>query len=277
MRSPQLKLRPIYPPGTIKPDSRRRLLRPYNSSARWLQIVLDPFLVISLLYFHTWLRGIPFSTDYRLWAVLTVLLMAVVYHVNDIYRFSTSLHDRFTTLAKAWTIVLALLIGIAFATKTSSNYSREVLLTWAVTCFIAQTLAYIIVRRMLTTTKEAAIPTIIVGTGKLARYLAKYINGNPWVPDQVLGLVAENDSVDLNDMDMMIAGKLDDLVNIADTMGVKRIYIALPMQDSAHVSDIYLKLVDSNIDIIWAPDIFGVDLLNHSVRELGGVPILSLS
>ena len=43
------------------------------------------------------------------------------------------------------------------------------------------------------------------------------------------------------------------------------------------IKPLYLKLVDENIDIIWAPDIFGVNLLNHSIREIAGIPLICLS
>jgi putative colanic acid biosynthesis UDP-glucose lipid carrier transferase len=49
------------------------------------------------------------------------------------------------------------------------------------------------------------------------------------------------------------------------------------MQQATLVKPLYLGLIDSNIDVIWAPDIFGVNLLNHSIREVAGVPLISLS
>lgn len=36
-------------------------------------------------------------------------------------------------------------------------------------------------------------------------------------------------------------------------------------------------MAEKNVDVIWAPDIFGVSLLNYSIREVAGVPLISLS
>ena len=43
------------------------------------------------------------------------------------------------------------------------------------------------------------------------------------------------------------------------------------------IETLYKKLLDKNVDIIWAPDIFALKLLNHGVREVAGVPLLTLS
>lgn len=43
------------------------------------------------------------------------------------------------------------------------------------------------------------------------------------------------------------------------------------------IEGIYEQLSHKNIDIIWVPDIFSLNLLNHSVREIAGLPLLSLS
>lgn len=67
------------------------------------------------------------------------------------------------------------------------------------------------------------------------------------------------------------------LNKIIEACGIKRIYIALPMLLSQQVSKLNIELMDANVDIIWAPDISALNLVNHSVREVGGVPLISLN
>lgn len=256
----------------------RRLVQDHKSSARWLQIILDFALVIGVLYLHTVLRGISFDTEYRALAIMTVLLMAVIYHMQGVYQFSSSLFERTMLTARAWGIVLALIVIAGFVTKTSASFSREVILTWSVTGFAVQMLSYMAVRQLQSTSKEDAIPTLVVGSDKLARHLANHINNNPWVPDHVLGLVSENhEDHDRDNMETPILGDISKLEYIIAEHGIRRVYLALPMHQSEWVKSLYMRLADNNIDIIWAPDIFSVNLLNHSIRELGGVPLISLS
>src|SRR5690606_11648731 len=37
------------------------------------------------------------------------------------------------------------------------------------------------------------------------------------------------------------------------------------------------ELDDLPVDVVWVPDIFGMRLLNHSIREINGLPLISLS
>ncbi|WP_299982525.1 exopolysaccharide biosynthesis polyprenyl glycosylphosphotransferase [uncultured Pseudoteredinibacter sp.] len=70
---------------------------------------------------------------------------------------------------------------------------------------------------------------------------------------------------------------ISSLIKIVEACGIKRIYIALPMLLSQQVSKLNIELMDANVDIIWAPDISALNLVNHSVREVGGVPLISLN
>ena len=254
-------------------------MRDHQSSARWLQIILDFILVVGLLYLHTAAKGAEFDSAYRELAILTLPLMTMVYHNAGVYRHSRALLDHLLTLARAWLIVLALLVGAAFITKTSTDYSREVFLTWALTGYLAQLAAFFFVRYLQMQSREEAIPTLIIGADKLGQHLATQINANPWIPDQVVGFVTENgDSEQHRRTNLLpIFSDLSKLEEIIAKENIKRVYLALPMHRSETIRPLYMKLTAINVDVIWAPDIFSVNLLNHSIRELGGLPLISLS
>ncbi len=263
----------------LTPNRSRRLVRGHQSSARWLQIILDQILVVVLFYGHTLLKGAEFGTEYRATAVLAVLLMAVVYQANGLYNFTPSLAGRFLNLAKSWVIVLGSIVAIGFVTKTSTSISREVFLTWAFSAYVAQCLSYLFVKALQSRSKAEVIPTLIIGARDLGAHLTQSINENQWIPDLVVGVIEDSDLQRRQwpHQDVPILGTLDDLGEIIQSEGIRRVYIALPMQQSELVKPIYLNLADSNVDVIWAPDIFGVNLLNHSIREMGGVPLICLS
>lgn len=263
-----------YPTSDSLINNQRKLVQDHKSSARWLQMILDFGLVVGLLYAHAWMRGAEFDTQYRALAILTVLLMAVVYHVSGLYRLSSSIYRRFIQLARSWMTVIALLVAIAFITKTSTQFSREVILTWTVSGFVAQFLAFLVVRYLQTQNRTEAIRTLIVGNGQLAQHLATHINENPWIPDHVIGLIATEAETS---REIEVLGDLSEISSLVDQHDVHRVYLALPMQQAEWVKPLYIDLAQKQVDIIWAPDIFSVELLNHSVRELGGVPLISLS
>jgi putative colanic acid biosynthesis UDP-glucose lipid carrier transferase len=107
----------------------------------------------------------------------------------------------------------------------------------------------------------------------------KSVNQNRWLPDSVVGIVDDcPEARDRWDESLCsVLGETSDIEAIVSNNRIRRVYIALPLQRSETLSDLYHTLLKCNIDVIWAPDIFSLPLLNHSSREVAGVPLLALS
>ncbi len=120
---------------------------------------------------------------------------------------------------------------------------------------------------------------LIVGSGHLADHLTKSINSNVFLPEQVIGVVDDDvESLEGWQVDHVPAlGRIADVRQIAAANKVRRIYIALPLREASRVEEIYSKLDFTRLDVIWVPDIFSLNLLHPRVREVAGMPLLSLS
>ena len=162
-------------------NHQRKLVQEYKPPAHWLQMTLDWVLVCGLLDFHIFLKGLPFDGEYRVLAILTVLLMVLVYRIFGVYEPGPSAYRKIMLLGRSWLIVVTLLIAIAFITKTSEAFSREVILLWILTGFTAQSITLLVVHRLQGRNRSKNLRTIIVGSGVLAQHLAEEINRNPWV------------------------------------------------------------------------------------------------
>jgi len=257
----------------------RGLIKGYKSSALWLQILLDQAVVIGLLVLHTWIRIGEFPDVYRILVVATMLVMAIVYQVMGVYQFALSATDRISNLAKGWVVVVILLIFTGFITKTSNIFSREVILVWSLTGFIGQCISYLLVSMLQSRSKGETIPTLLVGARSMGNHLATHINENKWMPDRIVGVVDDDENLRENwhMEEVPVLGTLDDILNLVEEYGIRRVYLALPLQKSEMIEPLYLDLINKHVDIIWAPDIFGVNLLNHSIKEVAGIPLISMS
>lgn len=227
-----------------------------------------------MLYFHTWLRGASFDSEYRALAILTVLLMLIVYNAVGVYQLRHTRLERLSEHLKAWLIVVTLLVVIGFVTKTSNAFSREVILSWSVTGFVVQVVSFFFVSYLQKKQKADQIRTAIIGTGNLAQHVAYHLQRNPWIPDYFVGYVSQ-DTAEL-EQELML-GDITEITRLVNEHRIQRIYIALPMNEASGISELYDRLYRLQIDVIWVPDIYSLDLLNHSIRELGGVPVISLS
>ncbi|MFT4711603.1 MAG: putative colanic acid biosynthesis UDP-glucose lipid carrier transferase [Candidatus Azotimanducaceae bacterium] len=260
-------------------DDSRKLFREIRSARTWVQMILDHVLVQSLLFLHTFTRTEQFSDEYRTLAIIIFLLMLIIYNMTGIYRHENARNDYISSLLQAWGSLVLLLAIFGFVTKTSEGFSREVILTWSVTGFLGQCVIYFICRRSLANTRAERIATLIVGAGDLGHHIANHINRNQWVSDQVVGVIDDNAGIagSWQDINIPHLGTLEEINNVVTEHGIRRVYIAIPMAESALVKPLAIGLVESNIDVIWAPDIFGVSLLNHAIKEIAGVPLISLS
>jgi len=220
-----------------------------------------------------------FPGSYQLLAGVTSLIVALIYKANGVYLFRPSLFDRFLSLLRGWTTVFIILIVLGFVTKSSETYSREVTASWFIIALLGQMGAYLFVSLMQSKAKSTVIPSLLIGARPLGRHLASHINTNKWISDKFVGVIEDDDILKRQwDVDSVpVLGNIEDVHSIIKVHHIRRVYIALPMQQATLVKPLYLGLADTNIDVIWAPDIFGVNLINHSIREVAGVPLISLS
>jgi len=58
---------------------------------------------------------------------------------------------------------------------------------------------------------------------------------------------------------------------------VQKIYIALPVDEMGNIDALYVDLMDINVDVLWVPDTTSMLLLNHSVSEVAGIPVIHLN
>ncbi len=257
----------------------RKIVKERRTARVWVQMMMDHIVVQGLLFFHTLKRTEEFSDEYRVLAIVTFLLMILIYSWVGVYRRQNANNDYVTCLLQAWGLLVLVLGLFGFVTKTSETFSREVILTWAVSGFLAQLVIYYVTRKILFHAMSETIPTLMVGGGDLGKHIANHINGNQWIPDHIVGVVDDDPGVEASwkELEIPYMGCLEDVISVVSSHNIRRVYIAIPMTVSGKVKPLALELVDTNVDVIWAPDILGVSLLNHSVNEIAGVPLISLS
>ncbi|MGI9288681.1 MAG: undecaprenyl-phosphate glucose phosphotransferase [Pseudomonadales bacterium] len=273
------------------PIAGRKLYRLHDTLLNHTQLHLSIFfsVVIFLGLAYYWVEGLR-ETDYFLLASISGLLMYIVYRFMGVYRQSEGyLFGRAMTrfyglwiLAKAWLVVVLLVVLYTFFTKSSTDFSRVVIAGWAVLGYLSQLGIYVVsywLARKYFLHFCDPINTVVVGSNALAAHLVDKISGNPWLPDNIVGVVDE-DQESLSAWSDVLApamGGIDALSRLISEYGVRRIYIALPLSKSTQVESIYRMLQWQSVDIIWAPDIFSLDLGNYSLREVAGVPLVTLS
>lgn len=261
--------------------STRRLLASNQPMTHWLQWLSNGLVVIGLLYGIAVARNGEFADNYRALAIITVALMAIVYPTIGVFSRFSSGWSAMARIALVWFITIGLVMLLGFVTKTSGHFSRQVLLTWFVLALAAQCGVHLLAlaaSRAWQLNRSMTIPSIVIGSGWLARHLTQRINRNDFISDQVIGVIDIPDATRHWQIDgAPVLGDLDGLEATIASGAVDRVYIALPIERAGEIAAIQQRLLTHNIDVIWVPDIFSMNVMNPSIREMAGMPLIALS
>lgn len=243
----------------------------------WGQWAVAMAIALLMLVGLVDLKTDTFDTHYRVLAVLTLLGSLLVYQSLHVYDRNIGYLAGALRLLSGWLILLAALGVMAFFTKTSELYSREVALQWALLGYVGQLLAFVplhcVSRRYhqrLRVERRAAI----IGTGEQALKLAHTLVRSRHEPLQ--GLIQADDEP-VNNALYPILGAATNLRQLIAEHDIRRLYIALPGRDMDRIEGLYIELLDANVDVVWVPDLATNLLLNHSVGDVAGLPAIYLN
>ncbi len=274
----------------------RSILKRRGSISTAVQALLDLIAVmgLALLLIRNQIGGL--TAEYSVMLLLLAIGMLFAYDQFGVYRSNSSFARKALTLFKAWSLAYGFLLAVGFATKQTDTFSRLLLGQLYIAGYLLQLLLQYISREVQIRVMHHAVPAenvLIVGTGKLARYLQHKISGNPWLNQKVVGCL-ELSSAAQSRADMKapslyeasdfaalkepkIIGPLDEMLAIIDRHDVRTVYFAIPLGESDLIEEMYFQLLDHHVAVHWVPDIFSLLLVNHSVREIAGLPVLTLS
>ncbi|MHC8320934.1 undecaprenyl-phosphate glucose phosphotransferase [Pseudomonas sp. GB2N2] len=270
----------------FEPNSTRSVLQRRSSSSVVVQAGLDCVAVTGVAWFLINYHIGFISQDYVIMLLLLLGALAVVYDHYAIYRSNVGFTVKAFKLLKAWTATFGFLVAMAFLTKQSEVYSRLLMGELFVLGYFAQLLLHLATREMQK--KFLAHPTqlenaLIIGSGELASYLYKKISNNPWLGERIVGcvLIGADDVRGKDSPDgkhrLAILGDISHLDELVVKHAIRTVYFVTPLGGSEVIQDVYLRLFDKHISVNWVPDIFSLRLINHSVREIAGIPVLTLS
>ena len=270
----------------------KSLLQRRKSVVTLIQPLLDGLAIIGVAYFFIKLYVGYLNQDYIILLLILLGIVALVYDRHAIYRSSTNFSSKVIRLFNAWSISFLTLFLLGFLTKVSYTYSRLFIVSLYVFGFAAQIIMHYVARKLAQRSNQlstVADNVIIVGQGQLASYLEHKISTNPWLQQRVIGHVSIDEEKKANKLSHKFAlnefekpnkislGKTSDLLKLIDEHNITTVYIVTPLESSTVLERLYFLLLDKHVSIHWIPDIFSLRLINHSVREIAGVPVLTLS
>lgn len=265
----------------------RGLVKEYFQVLAILLRCLDGVAVIAagfVAYYYKF-GTTSFSSHYLIALATGALLTAIVFHLNHIYESARvkGFWDHISRLSQAVVIVLILLAGLAFLSKTGEKYSREWFGLWAlfsIVLLISFRGCLLFFLRVMRSHGWNERRVIVIGAGELAVKLINTVQQSLWTGFRIVTIFDDDPEDKPKTLGGITVIKTPADINqyFADkkNISIDEVWLALPLRAEDRVKTILQALHYHAVTTRFVLDIFGLDLLNHSITDFAGFPVLNV-
>ncbi|MGI9317417.1 MAG: undecaprenyl-phosphate glucose phosphotransferase [bacterium] len=234
---------------------------------------------------------------YKIALVVLLFAAALIFPMFDLYKpwRGLSIWSEVRTLVFAWLTIAAILPALVYFTKTGADYSRLWFGYWVLITTILLMASRLILRSASRWARRKGLNTrnvVIIGAGDLGQQVCFNLQRSEWAGINVVGFLDDNIELQGKKLNNVPVFGGTDLLNNTSNNGsevpllgepfrfdvntIDQVWVALPISSEQEIRNVCSSLEDSAISIIFVPDIFLHGLLNHSVDDLAGMPVVNL-
>jgi putative colanic acid biosynthesis UDP-glucose lipid carrier transferase len=247
-----------------------------------IQVLVTPILAIGMLFGLAHAYDWNYGNQLRVVAVLVAILAPTVFKRPELSTLT--ILPRWGTIAFSlvfrWLVLLAILFVIGYVTKTSEEFPRRVVISWALITpipliFVSITVNEIVRRFMLAPSNIRT--AVVAGYNDVSQVLLQRIQADPALGLRLAGFFDDRSAERLGlAAGGELLGGLSDLPTYVQTHRIDVIFIALPMRQVQRVVDLLDELRDTTASIYFVPDIFVMDLIQSRTADISGVPVVAM-
>jgi len=261
------------------------LLREYSSAISLIVRGVDLAVIVlaGLLAHYFRFDSMDIPSRYSVAILIAGLLVLGIFPMYGLYT-SWRGKDRVElvrTLSGAWATVLIVLIILAFLTKTSTLFSRQWLVEWAAMGWILLFGSRFLVGVGLGMMRERGLNhrhIIVLGAGRLGREVVKHIENAQWTGLDIIGVFDDTEELHGTMLEgHEVLGPVATVSQFLAEKDVDEVWVAMPLGEGERVVRMLGELERLPITVRMVPDIFGFQLLNHSLTEVAGLPVVNLT
>lgn len=264
---------------------RRSVLKPHAAALSALFRICDPVAagVVGLIAYRAYLGTFSLPDNYMVFLVVGALCVAAVFPAFRLYdpQRGAGIGEELRRLTIAWLFIGALVGFGIFATKMGDSFSRVWVVAWLLGGLAATASFRIAVRTFLRTLRVRGLNqrhVAIVGAGTLGHMVATRLQQSPWAGFTIFRFYDDDPAR----VGSTVAGRPvhatgEHLVPDVAAGHVDQVWLTLPLRAEPRIREILMLLGDQAVEIRFVPDIYGFKLLNHSVTEVAGLPVISLT
>lgn len=260
----------------------RGLLKEYGNILSLLIRLMDMFIVFASGYLSYFLRfneqTIPLA--YLSAILVAVFFLAIIFSFLNIYTSirGKDLLNHFLYIFQGICLLSLLLAGSAYLTKSGENFSRAWFILWMVlslTLLISYRCCILLCLRFMRARGLNERRVIIFGANELGLKLAETVQQALWTGFHVISFIDDQPkSATLQQIPVIKTPAK--LMEFIEKENIDELWLALPLKEEARVKEILHTLRHLTLNVRLVLDIFGLNLLNHSINEVAGIPVLNI-
>jgi putative colanic acid biosynthesis UDP-glucose lipid carrier transferase len=257
-------------------SARKQFLSAPPSVSAAISAVLEPGVAGLVLGASHWAFDQPFEgVSMALLALLVVLLFP------GVNRFGKTGAGVIIDIVLSWVSVLTVLGLLGYATGALNAIDRRVLLSWAVATPVVLwlcTAAGTAWMRHLAGLPGARRPAVVVGANAMGDRVARMLTARRDYGHDLLGFFDDRAEERLTIAEgELLLGRLDMLAGFIDLHGVKDVFITLPLTSQPRILNLMAELQNTTASLHFVPDVFGVNIIQGRLEDMGGVPVVGLA
>ena len=246
--------------------------------------VVDFFLVAGLLYLLAAAKYFYFGGGLHPDLHVTVALVgaAILQFLASVSEFYRSITERtnskhITRIVLIWLITCALVLLWGFVVGETDKFARSVIGLWFALTPMVLIAWHLMIRMAVASIRaNSASDVVVFGAGEVGEKFAREVRQSPWLGYKIAGFfddkIAQGETV----AGMPVLGSIAEGIELAKKSQWRKAYIALPLKAQDKIEEIIDQLADSAVDIELIPDIFGFELINAKISQIGSLPVIAL-
>jgi len=261
------------------------LQRPFHKLLTLFQRIADAAILFATLLLSTMLMKVTWIPAYSLAALAAIIMFLIVASPGNLYDRSwrsVSFSTEITRILHIWLWVLLSLLAIAYATKTSTLYSRRAITTWLILAPILIIGWRLIAQLLLShirSLNQNVRRVAIAGAGPMGIQLADAITNHPGAGLQISAFYDDalpQGEQPNNNLGVTVKGSLDELIQEVKKGSYDEVYLTLPMHAENRIRNVLAELADTSIPVYMVPDLFAFSLLHARMSDIAGIPLISI-
>jgi Undecaprenyl-phosphate glucose phosphotransferase len=251
-----------------------------------LSVICAAWLAAYGLRFSGWpipvYYGKPALSDYLYFLIFVPPIWIVIFKGMKMYRprrissHLTEIYDVF----KASTLAVLLIMAVVYGAKVVEVSRLFFFYFWGLSS-AGLIMTRLIFRELLRCARRRGYNLrhiVIIGTDRLGLTLRQQIGQHPELGLNIVGFLSHNAYEVGQRLDgIEILGHIDQVQAVVRRYQIDQVFIALPLEAMVSLEKMLQQLSGEMVDIKILPDLYQYVILQGSVEEFDGMPIVTLS